>query len=325
MRNTPSIRVPASVRSIGPIVGSLLVTAIGGTALAAPLSYSPFDLARGELYLPEDVAAEDDEAATLVIPGAVGDCVVAIGGGAMISNGPGTCPALWAMPELKTFTATLTAAGTDHTVQFAPAVSPQSKSFSLSGETVTIPAGVPAMVAVALLRWEGSTTAPKPSAWEVVSIEGPTIPLGQPTATVAAAAGGRYQVFGFDPEADEFAVMSWQVLASAPAAAAAQPTPPLPPTQPAQPAQPTQPVGANRFTMSPVPSGDSPEGVEVDVDAALAAADITGFALADLPPGQPIPAELACPPRRLPQDDMTVVCVDATGPTLRYWQSPRTR
>jgi hypothetical protein len=77
--------------------------------------------------------------------------------------------------------------------------------------------------------------------------------------------------------------------------------------------------------MTPVPSEAGPEGVEVDIDASFATADISGFALADLPPGQPIPAELACPPRRLPQDDMTVVCVDATGPTLRYWQSPRTR
>lgn len=294
---------------------AVMSTLLGGAAHAASVTYSPFDLARGELFL-EDAEFEDDDGATLAIPGIPGTCVLTATDGALFSNGPATCPALWGMTDIKAFRATLTAGSDTISIDFTPDLTPQTKAFILSGDDVIIPAGMPELFEVAFLRWEGSTTAPKPAAWETIIVEDGRIPLGQPTATVARSAGGRYLIVGFDPNVDDLQPSSWQVLAtSTPTAAtptAVTPTavtPPLPPPR----------TGSVTLTPQPI----APEGYTVDLDQPPA--DISGFALQAMPPGEPIPPELACPPRRLPQDDMIVVCVDATGPVLRYWQSPNTR
>ncbi len=74
---------------------------------------------------------------------------------------------------------------------------------------------------------------------------------------------------------------------------------------------------------------DPKQGVLMWIVAAAGAAtenpapgptDPTGPAttLQVLPPGTPIPAALACPPKILPNPDMIVVCVDATGPQMSY-------
>lgn len=295
-----------------------------GAASAAEVSYSPLDLARGELWLQGEDEIANDDGATLVIPGVPGTCTVSVADGGVFSNGPGTCPGLWAMVKVERFTAKLTSDGTTTNIDFVPNVAAQTKAFTLSGDAVIVPAGIPELGEVAILRWEGSTTAPKPAGWEAVMVEGGRIPLGQPTAAVAAAAGGRFLVVGFDPDADEFQPMSWQVLATGGAATPTQPQPqpPLPPQpQPPLPPQP-QPVPARTGSVTVAPLASTPEGVAVAVEPPP---DIAGFTLSSLPPGEPIPNELACPPARLPQDDMIVVCVDATGPSLRFWQSPRTR
>jgi hypothetical protein len=285
-----------------------------GSAQAASLSFSPLDLARGELYLQGDELEEleDAEAATLTIPGVPGSCTVAYSGGAIYSNGPGTCPGLWAMVDLKAFKATLKVGDSAVTVDFTPNVQAQTKAFSLSGEQVVIPAGVPPLSEVAILRWGGDASSPKPSGWEVVTVEGGKIALGQPTATVAQKAGGRFLVIGFDANAEEFQPLSWQVLAANSATPAPVANPVTPPLRPA-------PTGSSTIA----PTSAEPEGVAVDVEAAFN--DISGFSLQALGPGDPIPPELACPPSKLPQEDMTVVCVDATGPVMRYWQSPTAR
>lgn len=318
---------PSGSRSSGrlPLVITLfLASSIGGaSAHAASVTFSPLDLARGELYLEDDPGLEDDEAATLAIPGVPGTCTLSYSGGALFSNGPGTCPGLWAMVDIKAFTATLTAGEGTQSISFTPNLAPQTKAFSLSGTDVLIPSGVPALVEVAILRWEGDVSAPRPAGWQVQTVENNKIALGQPTATVAQKAAGRFFVVGFDPNAEEFQPLAWQVLAAntpvsgpstnPPAGPEPTPSPPLPPPR-------TGPTASTTIASTSA----EPEGFTVDVDQ-TPPPDIAGFALQALPPGDPIPPELACPPRRLPQDDMIVVCVDATGPVLRYWQSPRNR
>lgn len=305
-----------------PLVLPLLIVSLwSGSALAAEVVFSPLELARGELYLGEDPGLEDDEAATLAIPGVPGTCTLSYSGGALFSNGPGTCPGLWAMVDIKAFTATLTANGATHPLSFTPNLTPQTKAFSLSGTDVVIPSGVPELFEVAVLRWEGDVSAPKPAGWQVYTVENNKIALGQPTATVAQKAAGRFFVVGFDPNADELQPLAWQVLAANTPVAnppagtgTATPAPPLPPARTGG----TGPGGSATIASNNI----EPEGYTVDVPPAD---DIAAFTLQALPPGEPIPPELACPPKTLPQDDMTVVCVDATGPVLRYWQSPRTR
>lgn len=300
---------PAS-RALPRVALLPLLLFFAAKAQAASVAYSPLELARGELYLQGDEfeEVEDDEAATLTIPGMPTACNVSFSGGAVYSNGPGTCPGLWAMAEIKAFKGTLTVSGKAVTVDFTPNLAAQTKAFSLSGEHVVVPAGVPELFEVAILRWEGDAASPRPAAWEVVTVEAGRIALGQPTATVAQKAGGRFLVVGFDANAEELQPLSWQVLAASTPVSEPTPTPPLPP------------VNTGSTTIAPLTV--EPEGYRVDISPPPG---LSGFSLQAMGPGEPIPPELACPPAQLPQKDMTVVCVDATGPTMRYWQSPDSR
>lgn len=261
------------------------------------VSFSPVDLARGELYLPDDVALEDSEALAIEVVGASGRCEVAVSGQILYSNGPGTCAALWAMPELRATTLRLPVDGGHVDVALAPDAQMMPQALALDGSTLVAPSDFPAAPELAVLIWDGSPA--KPIGWELRPLDGGRLELGAITAQVAKNAGGRYLVFGYDPSSEDMRVVSWPVIAG-------------PAPGPSRP-----PVTISSLEM---PSGPDPVPVELE-----APTDIAGFTLQAFPPGEPLPPELRCPPRRLPQDDMIVVCVDATGPSIRYWQSPRTR
>lgn len=286
---------------------ALLFAALAPPALAeAPeVPFSPIDLARGELALPEAVMLEDSESLAIEVVGAPGRCEVAASGNLVYSNGPGTCPALWAMSEVKPLTLKVPVEGNKVEVKLLPTAEGRTPGLGLAGTALVTPTGFPDTPELAVLIWDGAP--PKPVAWEFRPIEEGRLELGAVTAEVARKAGGRYLAFGFDPNAEELAVLAWQVGAGN-APSTSTPTTPTPARTP--------------VTIVPVPDPPAPEGVVTEPEPLP---DIASFTLQALPEGEPIPPELACPPRNLPQDDMIVVCVDATGPTMRYWQRPRTQ
>lgn len=290
---------------------ALLLAALvpAASARAAEVPFSPIDLARGELLLPDDVALEDSASLAIEVVGAPGRCEVSASGNLLYSNGPGTCPALWAMAELKSVTLKVPVDGDKVEVTLVPMAEPRTPALGMSGNAITLPAGAPEAPELAVLIWDGAP--PKPLAWEFRPVEEGRVALDAVTAEIAKKAGGRYVVYGFDPNAEEYAVLAWQVLgtggSTAPAPTSNTPAP--------------GPTGPTR-TVVPLPDPPAPEGVVSEPEPPLEPAS---FTLQALPEGEPIPPELACPPKRLPQDDMIVVCVDATGPAMRYWQTPRTR
>lgn len=278
---------------------ALALVAIGPPALAATsVPFSPIDLARGELMLPEDVMLDDAEAVVVEVVGAPGRCEVATSGNLVYSNGPGTCPMLWAMADLKPTTIKIPADGKKVEVVLTPAAVAGKPALGVSGTALTAPSGFPEVPELAVLIWDGAP--PKPVGWEFRPLEEGQLELGAVTADIAKKAGGRYLVFGYDPNSEEMDVMAWQVVAG---------NAPTPQPQP------------GRVVVTPV-DDPGPEPVPQPIEPAPGGNPVT---LQGFKPGEPIPPELQCPPAKLPQDDMIVVCVDATGPTIRYWQTPRTQ
>ncbi len=284
---------------------SAALVALASAAHAGEVTFSPVELARGELVLPDDIMIEDSEAVAIEVVGSTARCEVAASGNLIYSNGPGSCPALWAMLEPKLTTIKVPSEGAKVAVTLKPAVGAGTPALGLSGTAVTIPAALSEMGEFAVLIWDGSP--PKPYAWELRSIEDGGLELGPITAAIAK--NGRYFAYGYDMASEEGGVLAWPVLAT-PNPTTSNPTTPTPGQRP-------PPV-----TVKTEDDGPSPEPVVMVIDPAPPEGK---FSLQAFPPGDPIPPELACPPKQLPQDDMIVVCVDATGPSIRYTQTPRTQ
>jgi|GEM_PF-1620955 len=286
------------------VLTALVFVTIAPSAFAAvpETIFSPIDLARGELVLPEVVMLEDAEATVIEVVGAPARCEVATSGNIIYSTGPGTCPALWAMAEPKIVSIKVMVEGKKVEVKLTPQATPATVPLSLSGTTLAPPASSPDTTEVAVLIWDGSP--PKPLGWEFRPFEEGKLELGAITADIARKANGRYFAFGYDMSSEEGGVLVWPVVASGPGPTATPPAnrPPPVAVTPAPDAIGPAPVV---MTMEPAPTGP------------------IAFKLQAFPDDEPVPEELVCPPKSLPQDDMIVVCVDATGPTIRYWQSPR--
>lgn len=281
----------------------VLVTSAPSAFAAVPETiFSPVDLARGELVLPEEVMLEEAEAAVIEVVGAPARCEVATSGNLIYSTGPGTCPALWAMAEPKVTSIKVMVDGKKTEVKLTPQATPGTVALGLSGTAVVTPANFPETPEVAVLIWDGNP--PKPVAWEFRPFEEGKLELGAVTADIVKKAAGRYFAFGYDPNSEDGNVLVWPVLASAPANNT--------PTNTPKPA----PV-----TVTPVNDPVGPAPVVMTIEPAPGGP--IAFKLQAFPEDEPVPEELVCPPKELPQDDMIVVCVDATGPTMRYWQSPR--
>jgi len=306
MRLSPLLVCPQVCRLPSALLSTILLSWLAPAAQAAvpEVTFSPVDLARGELMLPEDVTLAEAESVVIEVIGAPGRCEVAASGNTVFSSGPGTCPALWAMAEPKPLLIKVPVAGKKVEVKLVPFATPGTVALGLSGTAIAAPANFPESPELAVLIWDG--TPPKPVAWEFRPLEEGKLELGAITADIARKAGGRYLAFGYDPNSEDGNVLMWPVLASAPAGVPTGPGPA--PTPRPLPIDPTNETG--------------PEPVPMEIEP-IDPANMR-FALQAFPPESPIPEELSCPPARLPQDDMIVVCVDATGPTMRYWQSPRT-
>lgn len=289
---------------------SSLSAALILVALALParaqevVPYSPIDLARGELYLPDEIELEESDATLIEVGGSSGRCEVATAGNMIYSNGPGTCPALWARSEVRTLTLRLPDSGVE--LELEPAFEVRTPPLALSGTTLIAPGGVFATEELAVLIWDG--TPAKPVGWELRAPSDGPVDVGAVTAQVIRESAGAYLAFGYDPESGD--VVGWQVIAGGSVPAPVSTSVPTP--------TPRQPP----FTIVPVNESATAQPVTVEMEPME---PIEGFTLQAFPPGDPIPEDLACPPKRLPQDDMIVVCVDATGPSIRYWQRPRTR
>ena len=281
---------------------SAAFVALASSAYAGEVTFSPVELARGELVLPDDIMIEDSEAVAIEVVGSTARCEVSASMNLIYSNGPGSCPALWAMVEPKLTTIKVPSDGAKVAVTLKPAVGTGTPALPLSGTAITLPAALNDMGELAVLIWDGSPA--KPYAWELRTFDETGLELGAITAAIAK--NGRYFAYGYDMASEEGGVLAWPVLAAT-----------TPNTSTPTPGNRPPPISISTMEEEP-----GPEPVVVEIDAPPPEGV---FTLQAFPPGEPIPPDLACPPKRLPQDDMIVVCVDATGPSIRYTQSPRTQ
>lgn len=264
------------------VAGAVIATASAGVARAdAPteVPFSPVDLAVQSIPLPEAVALEDVESVPLTFLPSGPTCDVSISGGAIGMGGGGACAQLWAMPELRRQNIRL-ALGEGQTVELilVPRTTSAPARLALAQGVIALPATVSPDISEFSVLLYEGTTSRRPVGWANLPVEAQKITLDPDTAAAAMALGDRFRVYAMGPDQK---VLEWPI-----GAAAGNPPGPGTPT--------------------PNPGGDpvNPTG--------------PATALQVLPPGTPIPAELACPPKNLPQDDMIVVCVDATGPQMTY-------
>ncbi|PIE20999.1 MAG: hypothetical protein CSA66_00210 [Proteobacteria bacterium] len=148
---------------------------------------------------------------------------------------------------------------------------------------LVLPVGFPGG-AVTLLRYGDG-----PSGWVELDAAGDRLPLDAATFDAATRMNGRYTVFGQDGDR----VLAYQAL---PAAA------------------PHPVVAVPRHPAGPPGGGDTAGQPEAWVKTD--GSDDRGRWRISVPP------QLACPPAKLPYEDMIVVCVDATQDVLRYTMVP---
>lgn len=307
---------PASVRATG-VAGVLASLVLLGSAPALAAShtvpFSPVDLANGSVLLPDDVEFEDADA-QLSFGAGGGKCEVVVSGHAIAPTSDGGCPQLFAMAEPKRLEARLTSEGGGSVdLAFTATTTGSPVRLTLKGSEISVPAAFPgAITEVAVLGYDGPATSAKPTRWAMTPIEDGHIALEGTTAEIAKSQSGRFRVYGVVwPEGDDAAlptVYEFQVLAGSGPAVTPGPGPEVGPG----PGDPNTLLGPG--PEEPYDPNNPPQGDPGDPGA-------TGR-IAALPAGALVPPDLQCPPKKLPHEDMIVVCVDATGPSMTYRMVP---
>ena len=190
----------------------------------------------------------------------------------------GPCPQLWAMSELRRQSVRLALGGNATVDLILVPTFKNAPARSSLAKGVIALPGLPPDVTEVTVLQYEGTDSPRPTVWVNLPVDGQKITLDADTAATAARLGDRFRVYTMGPDHN---VLEWPVGA----AKSGNPGPAAP-TQPPD-DQPTDPTGP-------------------------------ATTLQVLPPGTAIPAALACPPKNLPNPDMIIVCVDATGPQMTY-------
>jgi hypothetical protein len=259
---------------------AIVATSTGSARADAPseVPFSPLNLAVQSIPLPEAIALEDAESVQLTFLPSGPTCEVSISGGAIGAGGAGPCGQLWMMSELRRQSVRL-ALGDDGTVELT--LVPR---YTSAPERLTLAKGVIALPPNLppdvndIAVLAFEGSPPRPIGWVNVTAEAQKITLDADTAAAAALLGDRFRVYALGPDNK---VVEWRLGA----AAGGNPGPP----------NPGQPPGGD-----PANPGGPATSLQV------------------LPPGTLVPAELACPPKNLPNPDMIIVCVDASGPQMTY-------
>ncbi|MFO0751195.1 MAG: hypothetical protein U1F43_36805, partial [Myxococcota bacterium] len=270
------------------------------------MPYSPIDLANANLPLPDDVEFEDADAAMLSFGAGGGKCEVVVSGHAIAPANEGGCTQLFAIADPKRLEAKLTAEGGGAIdLAFVPMSTGSPVRLTLQGSSAVAPAAFPESLSeVAVLQYDGPATSAKPTRWAMVPVEDHKIALEGTSAEVAKSMAGRFRVYGAvfpDTEDGTPTIYEFQVLAGSNAAVTPGPS------------EVSQPIDPG-LEPEPYDPNNPPQGDPGDPGSMLK--------LQALPVGSPVPADLQCPPKKLPQKDMIVVCVDATGPTMTYRMVP---
>jgi len=269
------------------LAAGLALLALGATAAArADVPYTPFDLAAQTLALGDEFAdvAFDATSVALVAgaPQEIPECALAIGDGQL----SGACPFLWALETPAPLTLALTTPeGGSLSLALARGWSAGAASLRLEPSTreILAPPGF-APDALVALHYAGG----EPLGWQPVELVDGRIMLDDDTYRQAAALAGRYTVYAQEGGR----VVAYQVLPAAPKTA------PVPTHTTATATATLAGPAATVVTSDPTHPDDRGRW------------KVTA------------PADMTCPPRELPQSDMIVVCVDATGDVLKYRMVP---
>ncbi|TNF33227.1 MAG: hypothetical protein EP329_08575 [Deltaproteobacteria bacterium] len=261
------------------------VSAASATSHAA-VPFSPVDLANQRVAVGEDLADVELSASQVSLmagaPQVIPGCALALSGGALT----GDCPFLWAM-EIPT-PVDLQLQGDDGNVTLSLArgwtSAPRPAALDTTAREILMPPGF-AGDSVTYLTYSGAT----PLAWTAGDVLDGHLQLDDATFRQALALNGRYTVYA----EQDGRVLAYQVLPKATT------KPPEPVVTPAPALRPTP--GSPTVTVATSDPSDPDNRGKWTVTA---------------------PADFACPPAKLPHEDMIVVCVDATGDTLRYRMVP---
>jgi len=260
-------------------------TAASATAHAA-VPFSPIDLAARSIPVGDDLAdvelAGSQVALIAGAPQVIPGCSLSVSGGAL----SGDCPFLWTMENPERME--LEVAGPDGAVTVRLVrgwtSAPRPATLDTTAREIVMPPGFTGGT-VTYLTYSGAT----PLGWQQGDVLDGHLQLDDATFRQALALAGRYTVFA----EQDGRVMAFQALPKATS------TPVVPNVT--VPGPTVVPAGTPTVTVATSDPANPDDRGKWTVTA---------------------PAEFACPPAKLPHADMIVVCVDATGDTLRYRMVP---
>ena len=266
-----------------------LLTCAVAAAAAAPVSaraevpFTPFDLAAKTLHVGDDLVDVEIEASQVAL--VAGAPQVIPGCALTVSGGEltGDCPFLWAMENPAAVDLQLV--GPDGSESLRLVRGWRNGPSPAKLDTAAREVVLPPGFSgdsVTYLTYDGAT----PIAWQDTEIVDGHLQLDDATFRQAVALAGRYTVFARQDER----VIAFQVL----------PVAPPPPNRTATTAPAASSGGKTVEVVTSDPSDPDNRGKWT----------VT------------VPRDFACPPPKLPHEDMIVVCVDATSDTLRYRMLP---
>jgi len=265
--------------------------------------YSPVDLANASLWL-DGIEVDDSDEAVLVFGMGGGKCDVVVSDGTLSAASEGGCPQLFAVQDARVIDAQLKLESKNVPLSFVPTSTGSPHRLTFDGDQVVTPRGFPAGVTeVAFLGYDGDGDAARPSGWKMAPIEDGHITLEGVSGDVVRRLAGRYRVYGVETFEDDRAPRVWEFQVMPGAGTGTAPS-----------------VLARTVAIAEAP--EEPEYPEEPGEEPFDPEEPGLARLAALPPGTPIPPELRCPPKKLPHDDMIIVCVDATGPVMTYRMVP---